>query len=78
HVRGRSWSIAALNLLGSVLFGLSAIGAYLDPTTNQLLSARWSNLGTLGGALCFLAGAALLLPSRTQGGQRVSRPARPT
>jgi len=78
HVRGRSWSIAALNLLGSVLFGLSAIGAYLDPTTNQLLSARWSNLGTMSGALCFLAGAALLLPSRTQGGQRVSRPARPT
>jgi hypothetical protein len=64
HARDRSWAIAALNMLGSIFFGLSAIGAYLNPTTQQLLSVRWSNGGTLLGALCFLAGALLLLPRK--------------
>jgi hypothetical protein len=64
HVRDRSWAIAALNMIGSVFFGLSAIGAYVSPTTGDLLSMRWSNAGTLLGALCFLAGAMLLLPRR--------------
>jgi hypothetical protein len=65
HARTRSWAIGALNMLGSVFFGLSAIGAYTIPDTNELLSAWWSNIGTLLGALCFLAGAALLLPRRS-------------
>jgi hypothetical protein len=64
HARDRSWSIAALNMLGSVFFGLSAVGAYVSPSTQDLLSMRWSNGGTLLGALCFLAGALLLLPRR--------------
>jgi hypothetical protein len=64
HARDRSWSIAALNMLGSVFFALSAIGAFISPTTGDLLSMRWSNGGTLLGALCFLAGAVLLLPRR--------------
>jgi hypothetical protein len=64
HARDRSWVIAALNMLGSVFFGLSAIGAYVSPTTQDLLSVRWSNGGTLLGALCFLAGALLLIPRR--------------
>jgi hypothetical protein len=64
HARDRSWLIAALNMLGSIFFGISAIGAYTDPSTQQLLSLRWSNAGTLLGALCFLAGALLLLPWR--------------
>jgi hypothetical protein len=64
HARDRSWAIAALNMLGSVFFGLSAIGAFISPTTGDLLSMRWSNGGTLLGALCFLTGALLLLPRR--------------
>jgi hypothetical protein len=64
HARDRSWLIAALNTLGSIFFGISAIGAYTNPSTQQLLSLRWSNGGTLLGALCFLAGALLLLPRR--------------
>ena len=64
HARDRSWAIAALNMLGSVFFRLSAIGAYISPTTGDLLIMRWSNVGTLLGALCFLAGAVLLLPRR--------------
>jgi hypothetical protein len=65
HVRGRSWTIAALNLLGSLFFGLSAIGAYVVPDTNELLNAQWSNGGTLLGALCFLVGALLVIPHRS-------------
>ena len=62
HVRDRAWAIGALNMLGSVFFGASAIGAYTVSATGVLLSARWSNLGTFLGAICFLAGARLLLP----------------
>lgn len=67
HARDRSWTIAALNLVGSVLFGASAVGAYTLSSTGDLLSVEWANLGTLLGALCFLAGAALLLPRRDPG-----------
>ncbi len=65
HARDRSWSIAALNLTGSIFFGASAVGAYTIPSDDQLLSAWWSNVGTFVGAVCFLAGAILLYPRRT-------------
>jgi len=66
HARNRSWAIGALNFLGSVLFGLSAIGAYLVPAEDTLLNVQWANGGTVLGALCFLAGAILLLPRRSR------------
>ena len=56
------WTIAALNLGGSVFFGLSAIGAYVVPSTGELLSATLANGGSFLGAIGFLVGAALLLP----------------
>jgi hypothetical protein len=56
------WTIAALNLAGSIFFGLSAIGAILVPSTGELLSAALANGGTFLGAIGFLVGAALLLP----------------
>lgn len=57
--RGGAW----LNLTGSVLFGAAAVGAYPLPGTDTLLSPFWSGVGTVGGALCFLAAAVLgLLP----------------
>ena len=56
------WTIAALNLGGSIFFGLSAIGAYVVPSTGELLSATLANGGTFLGAIGFLIGAALLLP----------------
>ena len=64
NARDRSWTIAALNMVGSVFFGLSAVGAYVSPSTGDVLSMRWSNGGTLLGALCFLTGAMLLVPRR--------------
>jgi hypothetical protein len=68
--RPRSWSwwITLLNLIGSVAFGVSAVAGYISPATGQLRNAERSNLGTLIGALFFLAGAVLLLPERTEEG----------
>jgi hypothetical protein len=63
--RSVSWWITLLNLVGSVAFGASAVGAYVVPSTGQLRNVELSNLGTFVGALCFLGGAVLLLPERT-------------
>ena len=60
-----AWQITALNLVGSVAFGVSAVAAYIVPSTGQIRNVELSNLGTFVGALCFLAGAVLLLPERT-------------
>lgn len=62
HVRDRAWAIAALNMLGSILFGISAVAAWTNPSSGELLSLTWSNAGTLLGALCFLVGAVLTIP----------------
>ncbi len=62
--RRYSWWITALNLVGSVAFGVSAVASYVEPD-GQLVSVALTNLGTFVGALCFLAGAVLLLPERT-------------
>ncbi len=59
-----SWWITALNLFGSVAFGVSAIASYVEPN-GQLVSLALTNLGTFVGAICFLVGAVLLLPERT-------------
>ncbi len=59
-----SWWITALNLVGSVAFGVSAIASYVT-SSGQLLSLALTNLGTFVGAICFLIGAVLLLPERT-------------
>ena len=66
HPRSWSWWITLANLIGSVAFGVSAVAGYINPDTGQLLNAERSNLGTFIGALCFLAGALLLLPERTE------------
>jgi hypothetical protein len=55
----RSWNGTWLNLLGSIAFGASAVGAYVSPKTDDFVSLFWANLGTLIGALCFLVAALL-------------------
>jgi hypothetical protein len=55
----RTWHGTWLNLLGSIAFGVSAVGAYVVPDTGSLVSMFWANLGTLLGALCFLVAALL-------------------
>ncbi|MBM7832520.1 hypothetical protein JOE59_003225 [Agromyces cerinus] len=61
----RTWHGTWLNMLGSIAFAVSAVGAYVDPDTGTLTSMFWANLGTLLGALCFLLAA--LLSRRTIG-----------
>lgn len=61
----RHWSIAAVNLLGCIAFGVSAVGAYLVPSTGDALDLGAANFGTAFGALCFLVGALLLMPIST-------------
>ena len=56
------WRIAALNLLGSVFFGISAAAALVEPSTSEPVSAAIANAGTTAGAVCFFAGAVLLIP----------------
>jgi len=57
------WWIAWLNMLGSIAFGFSAIASYVLPTTGNLINSAWSIGGTFVGAICFLLGAALMLPA---------------
>ena len=54
------WHIGALNLVGSILFGLSAFGARLVGSSGAPANVALVNGGTCLGALCFLAGAVLL------------------
>jgi len=57
-----SWRIVALNLLGSIAFGVSAVASFVEPATGEPLSAHLANGGTSLGGLCFLVGALLLMP----------------
>ena len=50
-----------INLAGSIAFGVSAVAGYIVPATGDYLDLAASNLSTVVGALCFLAGALLLL-----------------
>ena len=60
----RSWWNTWLNAVGSVAFGISAIAAWVDPSTGQAVSTEWTNLGTFIGAICFMVAALLVKPSR--------------
>jgi hypothetical protein len=62
HARSLSWRIVALNVVGSIAFGFSAVTSLIEPSTQQPVSAAIANAGTAIGALCFLAGGVLLLP----------------
>ncbi len=63
RVRSLPWWIAWLNMAGSVFFMWSALASYVLPNTGELIDPRGSVAGTLLGALCFLVGAALMLPA---------------
>jgi hypothetical protein len=57
----RSGRIAFVNLLGCILFGISAIASYVVPETGDALDLAAANWTTALGALCFLIGALRLL-----------------
>jgi YrhK-like protein len=60
--RGRESTIATVNLVGSVAFGIAAIASYWVPTSGSVLDLAAANGFTALGGLCFLAGALLLVP----------------
>jgi len=62
----RLWLIAALNMVGSIAFGVSAVASFVVPSSDQPRNVTLMNLGTFLGALCFLAGGLLLLPEARQ------------
>ena len=64
--RDRDWSMAALNLAGSVAFAVSAVASYVVPDTDQARNVALMNLGTFLGGLAFLVGALLLLPTHEE------------
>jgi len=60
--RTLEWRIAAVNLVGCVAFGISAVAAYWVPSSGSVLDLAAANAFTAFGGLCFLIGAILLLP----------------
>ncbi len=71
---GRGWWEPAVNLLGCVLFGISAIAGHVVPTTGSMLDQAASNWTTALGAACFLACALFtLLTGRTSKSARFRR-----
>ena len=60
----RNWWSTWLNMAGSIAFGVSAVAAYVVPSSGDLLNAELVNLGTFVGAICFLVAALLVRPPR--------------
>lgn len=60
--RTLAWAIAAVNLLGCVAFGVSAIAAFWVPSRGSVVDLAAASVFTALGGLCFLVGAVLLLP----------------
>lgn len=65
--RSRTWTISVINVAGSVAFGVSAVAAFVLPSSGELLNAGLAGLGTFVGALCFLTGAVLMLTPEPSG-----------
>ena len=56
------WDIAAVGLAGCMAFALSAVAAFGAPSSAAAMHPAAANALTALGAVCFLAGAVLLLP----------------
>lgn len=65
--RSREWRIATVNLLGCILFAVSAVASYVVPETGNVADLAAANVSTSLGALCFLIGSLLLLPEAAAG-----------
>ncbi len=74
-VRGAAgWWEPAVNLLGCIFFGISAIAGYVVPSTGTMIDLAAANWNTALGAACFLACAlATLLTGRTFKSPRLRR-----
>lgn len=57
--RDPGWSIVVVNQIGSILFMVSAVAAFVRPSTGDEIAVGIANWGTLAGALCFAVGGAM-------------------
>lgn len=73
--RSLEWWIVAINLLGSIAFGISAVAALVEPSNGLPVSARIANAGTALGGVWFLVGALLLMPEAAREAQPLPAPA---
>ena len=72
--RTPGWWEPAVNLLGCVFFGISAVAGYVVPSTGSILDLAGANWNTSLGAACFLACAlATLRTGRTTKSPRFRR-----
>ncbi len=71
---GQGWWEPAVNLLGCVFFGASAIAGFVVPASGSVIDLAASNFNTSLGAACFLACAlATLVSGRTMKSPRLHR-----
>ena len=61
----RNWWNTWLNMIGSIAFMVSAIFAWMNPSTGELVNTDLVNLGTFIGAIGFFSAALLLKPARS-------------
>ena len=59
RLRELGWWIPAINQLGSYLFLVSALAAFINPETESVVNESIANWGPLAGALCFAVGGVL-------------------
>ena len=75
-VTGSGWWEPAVNLLGCVLFGISAVAGYVVPSPGSIVDLAAANWTTALGAACFLACAVAALftgeTSKLLHGRRIS------
>lgn len=64
---GSGWWQSAVNLLGCVFFGVSAVAGHVVPSSGSVLDLAASNFNTSLGAACFLACALATLGSARPG-----------
>lgn len=60
----RNWWNTWLNMGGSIAFMVSAVFAWINPSTGEAISTDLVNLGTFIGAIGFFSAALLLKPAR--------------
>jgi len=67
--REAAWWVAWLNMIGSIAFMASAVGAYVIPKTDAAVDLTLADRGTFVGAVCFFLGALLAIPAWRQAGK---------
>jgi hypothetical protein len=76
--RSLGWWVVTVNQLGSILFFLSGLAAYVRPVTDEVINTDLMNWGTALGAFCFSAAGIAQLFERPENPKKRSTQGRPT